>query len=289
MTSFRFQARRALLTYPQCTMNIQELYECINTKCPVKWARICIEQHQDGSPHLHAAVEFKKKLTTKRQDYFDFNGFHPNIQAAKNWPATQNYVKKGNNWEDFNNNENESDDEFDLYEMAETHSSREFFEQCRKAKVPYAYAQQAWRSRSSIFNLTESIPNGATIREDLGQITIDEEERTSVVIIGPSGIGKTTWAKRNCKKPALFVTHLDGLRNLRTEHQCIVFDDMDFRHLPRNTQIFIADRDEPRAIHVRYGVAEIPAGIQKIFTGNQPVFDSTDEAINRRLRRINLY
>lgn len=107
---------------------------------------------------------------------------------------------------------------------------------------------------------------------------------TSHLIVGPAGCGKTEFAKCHFENP-LFVTHMDDLLNFVTEvHDGIIFDDMSFAHLPRNTQIFVTDVDNARSIHCRYSPAHIPANTRKIFTSNVlDIFDFNDDAIKRRV------
>lgn len=111
----------------------------------------------------------------------------------------------------------------------------------------------------------------------------------SIVISGAPGIGKTEYAKQHFQR-ALFVTHMDDLLGLVPGvHDGIVFDDMDFLHLPRTTQIHLVDMDNPRTIHCRYKGALIPANTPKIFTTNNEegrVFDLDDGAIQRRVRVV---
>lgn len=106
------------------------------------------------------------------------------------------------------------------------------------------------------------------------------------IVYGSSGIGKTQFAKAHFEC-ALFVSHMDQLGEFDPEvHDGIVFDDMDFKHLPRSAQIHLVDSDEDRAIHIRYGTASIPAGTKKIFTTNEPdgeIFAIDDPAIARRI------
>nr|QUS52500.1 replication protein [Avon-Heathcote Estuary associated circular virus 25] len=288
---FRLQCRKLFLTYPHCTASIQEVYDLIHSKKEVKFARICIEPHSDGTPHIHAAIHFAKKVNICNARLFDINDHHCNMESVKNWPATLNYCKKGDNWQDFDNDDDPDkpiDD--DLFELAETMPAKEYWEYCRRKKVPFAYASNALRGKKSMFTITDST-NYGIIREDLGAYTITEDapaNLTSTVLVGPSGIGKTSWALRESQKPALLVTHLDALRQLDGSHKSIIFDDMSFTHIPREAQIHLVDRFQPRQIHVRYGTADIPAGIQKIFTANQYPFVA-DPAIDRRVNNKNLY
>lgn len=107
----------------------------------------------------------------------------------------------------------------------------------------------------------------------------------SVVFQGEPGTGKTQFALSHFENP-LCVTHMDDLRMFDPSvHDGIVFDDMDFNHLPRSTQIFLADQDIQRTIHCRYENAVIPSRTKKIFTTNleSSCFGIDDNAIKRRL------
>lgn len=105
---------------------------------------------------------------------------------------------------------------------------------------------------------------------------------------GLPGIGKTEFALAHFKAP-LVVSHIDDLRQFdQSVHDGIVFDDMDFCHIPRSAQIHIVDQTLPRSIHIRYATALIPAHTHKIFTTNNDrglIFkdQDIDEAIKRRI------
>lgn len=85
MSTFRFQAKYALLTYPQCgeldpfkvVNHLSELgAECI----------IGRENHADGGVHLHAFVDFGKKYRTRNARAFDVEGCHPNVSPSRGTP-----------------------------------------------------------------------------------------------------------------------------------------------------------------------------------------------------------
>lgn len=108
----------------------------------------------------------------------------------------------------------------------------------------------------------------------------------SLVLWGNSDIGKSEFAKFLLRPNPLFISHLDQLQQYdATVYSGIVFDDMSFNHLPRESQIHLADWDNLRAIHIRYGVAILPAHTRKVFTTNNvmgAIFND-DSAISRRL------
>lgn len=111
-------------------------------------------------------------------------------------------------------------------------------------------------------------------------------EAFSIVIVGASGIGKTTYAIKHAAKPSLLISHIDQLKKFKPgHHKSIIFDDINFTDQPVWKQIQLVDHELPRAIHVRYGVIEIPASTSKIFTCNDFPF-AHHEAIIRRIKFI---
>jgi hypothetical protein len=111
----------------------------------------------------------------------------------------------------------------------------------------------------------------------------------SLHIVGESGTGKTEWAKsyvvHKLEKTYLRVTHLDGLKKYAGE-DIIIWDDLSFNHIPRETAIHIAEVKNARDIHCRHSVASIPPGIGNIFLSNQAFIWPTDNygAIERRVQ-----
>lgn len=110
----------------------------------------------------------------------------------------------------------------------------------------------------------------------------------SLHVWGPSGIGKTSYF-RSLYPGALMVSHMDDLGRFdSTEHDAIIFDDMDFKHMPRTAQIHIVDQDDDRSIHIRYATAFIPMRTIKVFLSNNEDIFLDDPAINRRCHKIHL-
>lgn len=89
----------------------------------------------------------------------------------------------------------------------------------------------------------------------------------SLIIWGAPGIGKTSYAHALLPN-ALIVSHIDDLQRYNSTYDGIIFDDMDFIHFPRTSQIHILDNAISRSIHNRFHNATIPAGTKKIFTTN---------------------
>jgi len=93
--TFRISAKKILLTFPQHSGSKEELLEHLRSYGTLKQYVICRELHQDGHPHLHAAVEYASKIYTTNPAYFDFQYKHGNYQTVKKWSAAVEYVKKG--------------------------------------------------------------------------------------------------------------------------------------------------------------------------------------------------
>ncbi len=79
---FNFHQKSVLLTYPHVEKyNIAKnelgeyLYDVFNCSVTV----VCLEHHKDGSPHLHAWLEWETPFSTRNAHIFDFKNAHPNI------------------------------------------------------------------------------------------------------------------------------------------------------------------------------------------------------------------
>lgn len=167
-----------------------------------------------------------------------------------------------------------------------TVSDSELFEYCIANKIGYGYYTEERRRRLMVSTDIEETDQVKGVM-DL-KLHATELPNICAVVVGPSGCGKTTWAKQRSPKPALFVSHIDDLKCFRPNfHKAIIFDDMDFKHLPTTCQIHLVDQQDPRSIHVRYGTVKLPADLCKIFTCNEFPFVE-HEAIRRRIKEINL-
>lgn len=94
-TTFRCNARAFFLTYPRCHSPRQELLEFLCGLEP-SWVYVTVgeESHQDGCPHRHAVLVCNKKRDIRNPAYFDYNGFHCNVQSCRNVHDVIAYVQK---------------------------------------------------------------------------------------------------------------------------------------------------------------------------------------------------
>lgn len=96
MPNYQLQARYVFLTYAQCDVSKEDLLDHLTTDLPKQclFALVGHERHLDGGDHLHAFLDFGDKLRTRNQRYFDFRGYHPNVQGARNPKEAYEYCKK---------------------------------------------------------------------------------------------------------------------------------------------------------------------------------------------------
>jgi hypothetical protein len=286
-----YNGKQFFLTYPQFDhSNAKSLITFLRTKGTIAEYIVAKELHEDGSPHIHVCVRYESTVKGSVR-HFDFNEKHPNKQDPRNWSACKQYCKKGGDFEEWSLG-TECKEPMDLAERVSTYEKEEdWMSWCALNAVSYQYATWFWnRFKSDLTTITEGDDQTKQyLCEALSTFTFNADIHKCFIINGPSGCGKTTWAKLFMPKPTLFVSHIDQLKSFRPGyHKSIIFDDVDFKHWPRHSQIHLCDFDNPRAIHCRYATANIPSGIYKCFTSNVLPLDTTDQAIRRRVKTYNI-
>jgi len=285
MATFKFDSATCFLTYAQSDLSIDQVYQFLQSIKPVTWARICKENHADGGTHIHAVARWSTRVQSRNSRFLDIGSQHPNIQTIRSIKHALNYVAKDGEFEDFGTVPSDGGSDINLLEAAATCSEAEYYKLCLQKRIPYQYANKFWQlgAKHSCEIGEDYVPD--LTRESM-ELMLTPLPLGTTVLVGASGIGKTSWAKRLAPKPALWVRHLDVLRTFRTKyHKSIIFDDMSFLHLPRETQIHLTDQTDEAHIHCRYGHAVIPANTPKIFTANNYPF-LEDPAIDRRVTKI---
>lgn len=90
------------LTFPRAELDpdsvLQHFREEIRLPNLLVYAVVSREQHADGSPHIHAVLVYSSPRRIRSSRAFDFRGYHPNIQSARNVHDCVKYVKKDGNF-----------------------------------------------------------------------------------------------------------------------------------------------------------------------------------------------
>lgn len=310
---YRFDGRHLALTYSNLEQqalgspNAKNPYSLETFLCDLRdrlgqldrgWIYIAAsrERHADGSTHIHAGVRLERKWTFRDPRTLDIGGYHPNIQSARNFAKWITYLKKDGDYvEDgalSNKNTESRITPEELIDLARSSEQAEFLAYCSVNK--YFGGKDIWNlvHEDQSLTLTSDTKIEGTISEEFNKLASNLTWNTNLtlLIVGDSGVGKTTWAKQTIPKPCLFVSHIDDLRRFKVSyHVSILFDDVSIMHMPETAQIHITDQENPRSIHCRYGTARIPAGTIKIFTCNTVPVDLNSPAISRRVQVLFAY
>lgn len=290
---FRIQAKKCFFTYPQCPIPKEVALELL-TDILAKYGglqryRICEEEHKDEAKHLHAYVQCREKISTKKCSFADLiwegKTYHGNYQSCKNPDAVLQYCKKGENPNYIDNIE--ADLYPSLIETARTHGvKRAMSELC--TRKPELFVREGKRIRTNLEMIAP--PTVATVPKDFFfnvppaaiQHWSNNPHHRSLWLLGPTQLGKTSFAV-SCFDRPLLVSHIDQLKELTSEHDGIIFDDCSFNHWPRSSVLHILDLEQPRGINVKNNHVVIPKGMPRIFTSNVNIWPADDPAIRRRI------
>lgn len=289
---FRFNCSSFGLTYPKSKLSIESISTWITNEFSdyglTHWL-VTRELHKDGTPHFHAAIKLARSFCTRDARAFDISSEHPNVLRTRNYGFWVQYCKKHGDYKEHGQltERRAPANQEEIVSNASQLTKLQFLAWAGLNKV--TYADKIWElannNKSDQITLKDGQIFGGTIDRALQSINIEAfwEKDKCLVIIGETGIGKTTWAKTVIPKPCLFVSHIDDLKLFNPSiHVSILFDDVNFCHYPITSQIHLVDWYDNRSIHIRYGVARIPANTRKIFTANTNPIDLNDPAIRRR-------
>jgi len=301
--AFRIQSKNIFLTYSnlekQLTGNCKEtfnipdkvdLLDWIKAQVCCEYAIVALEEHENGDHHFHAFLKLKHRPDIRDSRFFDWSNLHARIEVARSPNASKTYCMKDGNFVEYQAEVTVTGQDGLLDKCEEFEEKVDWAQYCCMKKIPFQYMDFFWNAvhNVDIHTILDDTPILGRMHKCLMDFEYREYETRNLVIVGPAGCGKTTWAKTHMPKPILMINHIDILKKFRPDyHRSILFDDMGFSHLPRESQINIVDKTDVKDIHRRYGTTSLPSGVVKVFTANIMPFGS-DEAILRRIRVINI-
>ncbi|QCS35903.1 replication-associated protein [Capybara genomovirus 11] len=213
--TFLFSARYALLTYAQCgdldEWAVSNHLSALGAECIIGR-----EDHADGGTHLHVFLDFGGKKQSRRPNFFDVGGHHPNIAPSRGRPELgYDYaIKDGNvvagglarpgggglpqvadKWREIVSAESR-DEFFDLLRQLDPKTLVTRWTELNKyADAAYAPIPEPYvGSDGKQFELG-MVPELARWGGQLAANDPVEGRMRSLVLYGPSRLGKTVWAR----------------------------------------------------------------------------------------------
>ena len=214
-------ATRLLLTYPQCDKECRWLVDKLKSLEKYGGCIVGREKHEQTEGwHLHAYFFFNDIVKMKSgtlNKMFDFEGFHPNIELVKkgraNIDRVVRYVIKDGCYKCDNCNENEV-----MFEKTVKKTCKEVLETEMKKLVEgndinpihmksLLWAQHWWK---------------------LLKKPADKEKNRGIWIVGPTGTGKTYWARKFANEHGgLYIKGQNKWWDGYDGEKVVVLDDLD--------------------------------------------------------------
>ena len=246
---FRIRAQRFFLTYSQIPQNFDQsgLQNFLKEKCPNATC-ICaaLEEHPTtGGHHIHVYLDTDETFIVNDPRFFDFSDVHPNIKGIRVTPhKAYEYTRKQGNiiWEEGIAPEAPAakkthDEKWHI--IMEAGNKEEFLKAAERLAprdtVLHFHSLQSyadWKYRDNpdeyVSPKTDFNPQKWNTLADWVQQELHGElndRRKSLIIWGPSRLGKTLWARslgKHAYFPGLFM--LEGFNASEAEYA--IFDDM---------------------------------------------------------------
>ena len=280
-TATRFRGPFWHLTYAKHHFDLDKLFEHWDKHGGgLKTYFFAQETGKEGShDHTHALLGFKNGIDSWNVRFFDYEGCHPNISRCdrKHANNTYYYLQKEQGKKKFS----ECAPLGPVSIIEQIREAPTLYEACEIAGVEIRTVADVKAIRSDV---AISKPRLRKYPEDSWICSL--QVTRVLVLLGESGTGKTQRALAMFCNP-LLVRHIDRLKSLTPKHDGVVFDDLAFRHWPRESVIHLLDFDEDSDINCRHYCGVIPAGMPRIFCTNRP-FDELfpDDAFGAIERRI---
>lgn len=239
---FQFNSKKIFLTYPQCNLEKQTVLSHFQNEQSfpkLSYAIVAQERHQSGEPHIHVFIEFERPFRTRDPRGFDINSFHPNVQSARNRLHVIQYVRKhgdvlehGNinirsNWGNILESSHNKRDFFTLVQQEYprdyilNHERLEYF-----ANKHFQHEIEMYTPQRMDFK-----PNAELIDWYVQNFYGPRQERPkSLILIGPSRIGKTSWARSLGNH--IYWNQMMNLEDWNYDATYMVLDDFEWDRVP---------------------------------------------------------
>lgn len=305
---FRCNAKNVFLTYPRCTLTKDELLQGIIAALPpnrLEWAVVCVEHHEDGTPHLHASLGFTSKLDIRNEAKFDIAGFHPNIQPTSSVDNANKYLEKEDNDVLRYGNVPEPGTKKRKIDYGavidSSSSSTEFIANLERVdprmvitsfSSVLAFAQHRFKPCEIVYESPYTIADFPFVPPEFTDwiseyfVQPRKPRPLSMVLIGPTRCGKTALA-RSLGRHMYFNTMVDFKNGWDDSVEYAIFDDFGFEFIP-NKKCFFGAQDEFAITDKYSGKRSVKWGKPSIFLINEP-YVWPEDFYKKNTVVINLY
>ncbi|UDN67444.1 replication-associated protein [robinz virus RP_377] len=243
MSAFRFQAQYGLLTYPQCGDLDPHKVVCmlggLGAECIIGR-----EEHANLGIHLHAFFMFERKFESRNVRVFDVDGRHPNV--VRGWgtpekgfdyatkdgdivggglerPSGRGLPGAGRKWNDIILAESREEFFTLIADLDPRTLCVSFGNLCKYADWKYRVDPEPYRTPPGMeFDVSEFPGLSDWVGANLDGHVVGR--RRSLVLYGPTRLGKTLWA-RSLGKHAYF-GGLFSLEETTDDVDYAIFDDI---------------------------------------------------------------
>lgn len=297
-TQFRLTGGTIFLTYPKCGLTKERALELLQEKVASKERTlieylVAQEKHKDGSDHLHAYLKMDQGWNNKDQNFWDLENHHGNYQGCRSSAAVKKYCLKEGNWLGSEGVLDQIQGPWGkalaLAREGKKQEALTLLEEGgeKTARDSILYRETLTRSLGGLAPILE-LPCARGL-ENYPDLFHWQQNRFTLILFGETNRGKTSLAASLLPR-ALLTRHLDPLAAYSEgRHSGIILDDMSFHHLHDEAQIALLDVELSTQVHVRYRVADIPAGTPRILTTNRlpcDILRLSNPAIARRVMTI---
>lgn len=259
---FRFNCKRAFLTYPQVSADIDIADILINVKQLPHYESCIIakELHADGNPHIHILLCLSKAPDwTNSRKLDDLVGKHGNYRGIRSFRKCYDYVRKGGNF---------LEDNFDLGRYTKTTTSKddlyrsisqstgvaeglktlleqdpkEYFTRGTTVKTMLEYLHGKPKPNytpHAELNGTYAIPQEITDWLESDFRPVSRDRRRCLILVGPTRLGKTSWA-RSLDPCHIFMRGSVNLDKFHPAAKHIIIDDVPWQFIPNKKQWLLA-------------------------------------------------
>lgn len=286
------------------------------------------ELHEDGTPHIHVYLEFKRQMSIESRGKLHVKlinvdgkeviqeGKYESVRSSR---AVIEYVLKDDDKGYITNMSLPIVDGV-VYGSPEEHLLAVLETEGYEAATNILSSQYktlfAKKAASVIRNLQaankvicKQISRKNIKTRDIEEFEMPEEvldwktnlyDKKTLILFGPSGTGKTEFSKSVLKSMNLntiFIRDTNAVKELDAgiKNPALLFDDVSLSNKTREQIIHILDLENTSQLRILYAITDIPSGTPRVFTTNklEDVIGSIDlnevpKEIARRVHLVNI-